>query len=62
MGGGKTIYGSAYLIRLDSNHKVNFLTADLYWKDDSLYLGGEPGIIMKSGNWNVEDSNVLLLQ
>jgi hypothetical protein len=62
LGGGKTIYGSASLIRLDSNHKVNLLTADFYWKDDSLYLGGEPGIIMKSGTWNVKDTNVLLSQ
>lgn len=62
MGGGKTVYGSAYLIRLDTNHKVNFLTADFYWKDDSLYLGGEPGIMMKSGDWDIKGSNLLLSQ
>jgi len=59
-GSGKTIYGSGYLLSFSPDQKVNFLTADFYWKNDSLYQGGEPGIIMKSGEWSIKDSTLLL--
>jgi hypothetical protein len=61
-GGGKTIYGSAYLLNLESNQKVNFLSADFYWEKDSLYLGGEPGRTMKSGFWSRQNNNLVLEQ
>jgi hypothetical protein len=59
-GGGKTIYGAGYLLKLDTNGQAVSLGADFYWKDDSLYKGGEPGMTLKIGNWHKEE-NILLL-
>lgn len=56
LGGGQTLYGSGYLLVLDSNNKMASLGADYYWNNDSLYQGGEPGMTVKlvSGKWNIK--------
>ena len=61
-GGGKTLYGSAYLLYLNSNKTANFLSADFYWKNESLYLGGEPGMTMRTGRWVLTDSQLSINQ
>ena len=62
IGGGKTIYGSAFLLRLDSNGQATSLGADFYWKNDSLYQGGEPGMTVKTGSWHRSDQTLALKQ
>jgi hypothetical protein len=60
--GIELMYGSAYFLNLNSNQEVRFLSGDFYWKNDSLYQGGEPGITLKAGNWKVKDSLLILSQ
>ena len=62
LGGGQTIYGSGYLLKLDSNGQATSLGADFYWKNDSLFQGGEPGITLKIGNWESRGQLLLLQQ
>ncbi len=58
--GIELMYGSAYFLDLDSNQQVRFLSGDFYWRNDSLYHGGEPGFTLKAGNWEVKDSLLIL--
>ena len=62
LGGGQTIYGSGYLLKLDSNGQVASLGADFRWEKDSLYQGGEPGMTLKIGEWNQKGQSLLLSQ
>ena len=62
VGNEKLFYSSALLLKLDSNKKVNFLSSNFYWNNDSLYLGSEPGRIMKSGSWELKDNEIVLHQ
>jgi hypothetical protein len=62
LGGGKTTYGSGYLLKLDSNGQVTSLGADFYWENDSLYQGGEPGMTLKIGDWKKEQQSLILKQ
>lgn len=62
LGGGKTTYGSGYLLKLESNGQVTSLGADFYWENDSLYQGGEPGMTLKIGKWIKEKQGLLLYQ
>ena len=62
LGGGQTIYGSGHLIVLDSNSQSMSLGADFYWENDSLYHGGEPGMTLKMGRWQLNDGFVTLYQ
>ncbi len=62
LGGGHTMYGSGFLLRIDTNRQVAYLGADFYWENDSLYQGGEPGITLKYGNWKQRDKTLLLQQ
>src|SRR5687767_7857363 len=52
IGGGQTVYGAGFLLRLDTNGQAASLGADFYWKKDSLYRGGEPGMSVKLGDWH----------
>ncbi len=62
LGGGLTMYGSGYFLKLDSNGWVTSFGADFYWDNDSLYQGGEPGITLKIGDWRREHKSLLLNQ
>lgn len=62
VGGGQTIYGSGYLLKLDSNGVVTSLSADFRWENDSLYQGGEPGMTLRIGQWQLKDKSILLNQ
>lgn len=57
---GKTMYGSGYLLRLEPDSSAALLGADFYWKNDSLYQGGEPGRMVKTGTWNRRNQTLLL--
>lgn len=61
-GGGQTMYGSAFLLRLENSGQVASLGADFYWKNDSLYQGGEPGMTVRIGNWLQRNQNLILNQ
>lgn len=61
-GGGKTTYGSGYLLKLGYNGQATSLGADFYWENDSLYQGGEPGLTLKIGDWKKEHQSLLLKQ
>jgi hypothetical protein len=62
LGGGQTMYGSGFLLRIDSTRQVAYLGADFYWKNDSLYQGGEPGMTLKFGNWRRRNQTLMLHQ
>ena len=62
LGGGQTIYGSGYLLKLDSTGEVTSLGADFRWENDSLYQGGEPGMTLRIGEWHQKDQSLLLNQ
>ena len=62
LGGGQTIYGSGYLLKLDSTGVVTSLGADFRWENDSLYQGGEPGMTLRIGGWQQKDQSLLLNQ
>lgn len=61
-GGGQTIYGSGFLLRVDTNGQVISLGADFYWKSDSLYQGGEPGMTLKFGKWHRMNQDLIVNQ
>lgn len=62
LGGGLTMYGSGYLLKLDSNGQATSLGADYYWKSDSLFQGGEPGMTLKIGQWHTNGKFLFLKQ
>lgn len=35
---------------------MKLLSGDFYWQNDTLYKGGEPGITLKAGKWNLVNS------
>lgn len=62
VGGGQTMYGSGFLLRLDSNGQAVSLGADYIWMNDSLYQRGEPGMSIKYGSWEVSEQRLFLNQ
>lgn len=55
-------YGSGKLIYFYEGNKARTLVRDFYWKNDSLYWGGEPGLIRRTGTYHINNGKVFLDQ
>lgn len=60
--GIKPNYGSGKLIYFYEGSEARTLVRDFYWENDSLFWGGEPGLIRRTGTYQVKDGKVILAQ
>jgi hypothetical protein len=60
--GIKPIYGSGKLLYFTKGNEARTLIRDFYWKNDSLFWGGEPGFIQRTGSYQIHNGKIVLDQ